>query len=38
MNQLLNKRKTKEKKILLHLSVTVLLSFQEKTHDVCVCT
>ena len=20
------------------LSVTVLLSFQEKTHDVCVCT
>ena len=22
----------------LHLSVTVLLLFQEKTHDVCVCT
>ena len=26
------------KKIVLHLSVTVLFSFQQKTHDVCVCT
>ena len=38
MSQLLNKmkRKKKEKKILLHLSMTVLLLFQEKTHDGCV--
>ena len=40
MSQLLNKmkRKKKEKKILLHLSGTVLLCFQEKTqHKVFAC-